>query len=104
MTNPSPPEEHNSELDSKTRTSGHRIEKIFKGVAPGVGGCALYGDKGLHGETLRPSERENCDAETFDAALASDATDTGDRADKIGPAPISSSDDGDQRASGARQK
>ena len=45
----------NSELDPKKRPSEARIDKILKGEST----VDINGDKGLHGETLRPSERED---------------------------------------------
>jgi|GEM_PF-4542621 hypothetical protein len=49
------PNAQNSELDPKKHPSGDRIEKIVSGE----NAADMNGDKGLYGETLRPSERED---------------------------------------------
>ena len=58
------PNAQNSELDPKTHPSGARIEKMYqdvKGEKKAVDPKTVdsNGEKGLYGETLRPSERED---------------------------------------------
>ncbi len=55
MANQSQPNAQNSELDPKTQPSGARIEKLLNDEMT----VDMNGDKGLRGETLRPSERED---------------------------------------------
>ncbi len=62
------PNAQNSELDPKTHPSGARIEKMINKQSAGTKTVDLNGDKGLYGETLRPSERE----QTYQAPDASD--------------------------------
>lgn len=49
----------NSELDRAKRPSEARIEKMVNGQSNGQKPVDMNGDKGLYGETLRPSERED---------------------------------------------
>lgn len=53
------PNAQNSELDPKKHPSGARIEKIVSGEKVVEKTVDMNGDKGLYGETLRPSERED---------------------------------------------
>ncbi len=53
------PNAQNSELDPKKHPSGARVEKIISGQETNQKTVDMNGDKGLYGETLRPSERED---------------------------------------------
>ena len=66
MANRSQPNAQNSELDPKKHPSGARIEKLLNGETT----VDMNGEKGLYGETLRPSEREDSYVETPGAADA----------------------------------
>lgn len=66
MANKSEPNAQNSELDPKVHPSGARIEKMMSGSSPKA--SDETNDKGLYGETLRPSEREDFYLPTQDKA------------------------------------
>jgi hypothetical protein len=63
MANRNQPNAQNSELDPKKHPSGARIEKMMN---EGENPIDMNGDKGLYGETLRPSEREDSYRSTSD--------------------------------------
>jgi hypothetical protein len=69
MANRSEPNAQNSELDPNKHPSGARIEKIMTGESASAE--KTDNDKGLYGETLRPSEREDSYIPTQDKAEGS---------------------------------
>lgn len=63
METESEPNAQNSELDPKKHPSGARIEKMMNDQKAESGAAAnIANEKGLFGETLRPSEREDTPA------------------------------------------
>ena len=66
MANRSQPNAQNSELDPKAHPSGARIEKMMNDQKNQSSSSQSDGEKGLYGETLRPSEREDSYVPTQD--------------------------------------